>query len=804
MAPPPASSATFLSPESVSAAGLGADRLNLPLLQSKMKADPSLYEPELQLLSRHFESSLDLFRHQAALNPTSDPVVAKSLGDLAMVLAHLTPFYPGKLDNVPRQIAGLLGSDGRDLPSSLRLHLVQALILLVNRKVVGLEETLELFMNLQLIGDRALRKLAFSHIVHSIRRMNKKHKNETQNRKLQNILFPMLQSEDELRAKRALTVICELHRRKVWFDERTANAICYACFHSSSRIMVASLSFLLGYENIEVEDDSDASSSDDDESSEKPVVLLSKEDVYKANKKGTTASKKKKKAKLKRVVRSMKRQQRIATDGSGSNYYSPLTYLKDAQGFAEKLLSHHASDKKNTERFEVKMMRLRVICRTVALHRLILLELYDNLANYAQPHQRDVTILLAAIVQACHDMVPPDAVEPLFKKIVNNFVNDRATPEAITVGLNTIREICLRMPLLMNEDLLQDLVLYKKTRNKGVSMAARSLITLFREICPSLLVKKDRGRPMNPNARPKAYGETTVVSDVPGLELLQGGDISNDDDDDEDGDGEDDDEIDEEYDNDVGDIDGGSSADGHDEDDVTNAPSDEEQEEEGGHSKDESEDDLVSSGNDDDELSDDNHEDEDDSDNDDEDDSGDEGSHDLQEKGRSDRGEKRKLDEYISKISAADASLRALKKLAMAKAHASEEANPILSNEDFKRIKEIKAKKQAEEALVQHGVRRINTDKPLNPAKLEVHVRRKLTKEERLELARAAREEREPYIARTKLKHKKNAGLSNAQKEHKKIMPLAARRAKASKSRQQRKKKQNRAGKQFRGRKAWK
>ncbi|KAJ4816054.1 Protein SDA1-like protein [Rhynchospora pubera] len=793
MAPPPASSATFLSPESVSAAGLGADRLNLPLLQSKMKADPSLYEPELQLLSRHFESSLDLFRHQAALNPTSDPVVAKSLGDLAMVLAHLTPFYPGKLDNVPRQIAGLLGSDGRDLPSSLRLHLVQALILLVNRKVVGLEETLELFMNLQLIGDRALRKLTFSHIVHSIRRMNKKHKNETQNCKLQNILFPMLQSADELRAKRALTVVCELHRRKVWLDERTANAICYACFHSSSRIMVASLSFLLGFENIEVEDDSDTSSCDDDESTEKPVVLLSKEDVYKANKKGTTASKEKKKAKLKRMVRSMKRQQRISSEGSGSNYYSPLTYLKDPQSFSEKLLSHHSSDKKYTERFEVKMMRLRVICRVVALHRLILLELYDNLANYAQPHQRDVTVLLAAIVQACHDMVPPDAVEPLFKKIVNNFVNDRATPEAITVGLNTIREICLRMPLLMNEDLLQDLALYKKTRNKGVSMAARSLITLFREICPSLLVKKDRGRPMNPNARPKAYGEAIVVSDVPGLELL-GAHIS-----------DHDDEIDEEGGDHFGDVDGENSADGRDEDDVATAAS-EEQEEEEGHSNDESEDNLVSSGSDDNELLDDDDEDEDDSDNDDEDDFDNEGGHELQEKERSNSGEKRKFDEYIGKINAADVSLRALKQLAVAKANAPEEADPILSNEDFKRIKEIKAKKQAEEVLVQHGVGRINTDKPLNPAKLEVHVRRKLTKEEKLELARAAREEREPYTARTKLKHKKNAGLSNAEKARKKIMPLAARRAKAwkAKSRQQRKKKQNRAGKQFTGRKAWK
>jgi len=34
----------------------------------------------------------------------------------------------------------------------------------------------------------------------------------------------------------------------------------------------------------------------------------------------------------------------------------------------------------------------------------------------------------------------------------------------------------------MNEDLLQDLALYKKSREKAVSVAARSLIGLFREV----------------------------------------------------------------------------------------------------------------------------------------------------------------------------------------------------------------------------------------------------------------------------------------------------------------------------------
>jgi len=29
--------------------------------------------------------------------------------------------------------------------------------------------------------------------------------------------------------------LCELHKRRTWFDERTANAICTASFHPSSR-----------------------------------------------------------------------------------------------------------------------------------------------------------------------------------------------------------------------------------------------------------------------------------------------------------------------------------------------------------------------------------------------------------------------------------------------------------------------------------------------------------------------------------------------------------------------------------------
>lgn len=663
---------------------------------------------------------------------------------------------------------------------------------------MGIEETLELFMDLQTLGDRTLRKLAFSHVVHSVRRMNQKHKNEAENRKLQNILFLMLQGENEERAKRALVVLCDLHRRKVWFDDRTANAICTACFHSSSRILISSLSFLLGYERFEEEDDSDQSSSEDDTTSQKAQVVLNREAVYKAHNKGTSASKKKKKAKLQRVMRSMKRQQRLSSEKTTSNLYSPLTHLKDAQGFAEKLFSRL---QKCNERFEVKMMMLKVIARTVGLHRLILLNFYPFLQKYAQPHQRDVTELLAAAVQACHDMVPPDAVEPLFRQIVNQFVHDRSRTEAIAVGLNVVREICLRMPLLMNEDLLQDLVLYKKSHEKAISTAARSLVTLFREVCPSLLIKKDRGRPIDPKARPKAFGEFNVASDVPDLELLQ----------------QDDEAM-------LGSSDDGSDASAAEDEIEENGSvgNDEEaEEEEEGEDEEVENEDLCDEDDDDIDAG---LDDVDGVGNDDDDDSSDAedlGDSDDNEEKKS-KAQKRKFVDYVGQLNSADTSLRALKRLAGAKmAEGPLNADDgILSNEDFQRIKELKAKKEAKLALTQQGLLRKGSDpkatgfkipsseqlsvKRVDPAMLEVNIKRKMSKEERLAMVRAGREDRGKYQARAAVKQKKTGGLSNRQKEHKKAMPLAAKRAKSARSRQEKKKQGMRSGKQFRGKKAWK
>lgn len=794
----------------------GGGLMNLLALQSRMKCDPLGYEDELLLQLRHFEACLSVFQlHSSSRSLSSsfanDQSAAKELADMAMFLAHVTPFYPQHLRQFPQKILGLLQSMGDSLQPALRRHLTQALILLRNRQMTELVEILPVLMELQTLGDRALRKLASLHIVQDVRRINLKHRNESKNRQLQNVLFKLLQDDKESRAKRSLIVLCELHRRKLWDDERTANAICAACFHPASKILKATLAFLLGYEKM---DDEDGESSEEEDEEHKPTVALSREAVYKAHHKGTASSRRKKQAKLQRVIRGLKKQQRNQAEGAIGS--SPLQHLHDPQGFAEKLFSCLQT---SNERFEVKLMMMKVISRTIGLHRLIILNFYPFLQKYVQPHQREITHVLAAAVQACHDMVPPDAVESLLRQLVNQFVHDRARPEVIAVGLNVVREMCMRMPLIMTRELLTDLALYKKSREKAVSSAARSIVAIFRQMFPSLLEKRDRGKGADLLAKPKAFGENLVESNVPGIGLLASNDEIEQSDDSHGDEGVDSDSDNGSEDSKKQIDDLGSSSDDEEEDDEEEegdeATSSDSDAQDFGSESDEEIDEVISSSEEDDLETETN----------------------LLGEGDDTKEVKRKRIEGETQPASkrrkvagkngetSNHSLRELKKLLVNQSQDNgkvlgengQDGDGILSDSDFQRIRKLQAKKAAQDALANVGIGKSKRkeeqfkipssehihERRVNPAMLEANIRRRREKEERLASVRAGQEERQAYKARTSVKQQKTGGLSNRQKEKKKSLPLAAKLAKASKSRMQKTAKR-RLTKQFRGKKAWK
>lgn len=205
--------------------------------------------------------------------------------------------------------------------------------------------------------------------------------------------------------------------------------------------------------------------------------------------------------------------------------FSAFHLLHDPQGFAEALFSKHLQNTRSKLNLEQKLQVLQLVSRLIGLHKLTVISLYSYFLKYLTPRQLSVTSFMASLAQATHSLVPPDVLEPLVQKIANEFVSEAAAAEVASAGINAIREVCVRQPLAMNDTLLQDLVMYRKSKDKGVMMAAKGLLSLYREVGADMLKKRDRGKDAAMGLRSgrrkeQRFGEE-VVGEIEGLELLE-------------------------------------------------------------------------------------------------------------------------------------------------------------------------------------------------------------------------------------------------------------------------------------------
>jgi protein SDA1 len=135
---------------------------------------------------------------------------------------------------------------------------------------------------------------------------------------------------------------------------------------------------------------------------------------------------------------------------------------------------------------------MQLLSRVMATHKLCVLGFYTYIIKYLLHRQLRVPAILVALAQSVHDLTPPDAVTPVIRKLAQEFVHPGVASEVIAAGLNAMREICRRQPWSMEEDLLGDLIEYRKSRDKGVTAAARGLLQLYREVNPGMLKRRER------------------------------------------------------------------------------------------------------------------------------------------------------------------------------------------------------------------------------------------------------------------------------------------------------------------------
>lgn len=472
---------------------------NLPQLQNLIKRDPGSYKDEFHQQLNHYRSNMQIF----LLKPSQ---FSKTLSELVMFLAQVAHCYADELVKFPQELCELLQQHATVLDPEIRMTLCKALIFLRNKNMIPAPSLLELFFGLFRCQDKLLRKTLSNYIVQDVKNVNAKHKNAKLNTTLQNFMYTMLRDNNAVAAKMSLDVMIELYRKNIWRDSKTVNVISTACFSNVAKILVAGLQFFLGKD--------DAFEADDSDSDDEPEMKTSRE-LQMAHRVGRKTRKRKKR--LDRALTNLKKHKKKKRPETFN--FSALHLIHDPQGFAEKLFKQLEV---TNERFEVKVMMINLISRLVGVHELLLLNFYPYVQRFLQPHQREVTKLLQYSAQASHNLVPPDVLEPVLKTIANNFITERNSAEVMAVGLNTVREICIRSPLAISQDLLQDLVQYKTHKVKTVMMAAQSLIRLFQKLHPDLLQKKFKGRPteLTKELDPLQYGGLHSKDYIPGAEVL--------------------------------------------------------------------------------------------------------------------------------------------------------------------------------------------------------------------------------------------------------------------------------------------
>lgn len=437
-----------------------------------------------------------------------------SFRDLIDFVTHVTDCYPETTKDFPQDLKDILTQHHAQLESELREKIVGSLVLLRRKEILDSAQLLNtLFPILVSTPSKTLRSLLFTKILSDLRTSNSKSTNHKLNRTIQTVLHNLLTS-DRASSKGiwAVKITRELWKRQIWTDSKAVEIMKEAALADNEKVVGGGVRFFLGGDK-EREEMEDESSDDEkvDMGKLKHQALINK----KTNKKKKT---------MERAVDKLKRDRKKKNAPHPLNF-SALHLLHDPQGFAETLFSKHLQNGKSKLNLEQKLLVLNLVSRLVGLHKLTVISLYSYFTKFLTPRQPSVTSFLASLAQATHNLVPPDALEPLVQKIANEFVSEASASEVAAAGLNAIREICVRQPLAMNDTLLQDLVQYRKSKDKGTMMAAKGLLSLYREVAADMLAKRDRGKAATMGLRSGAMKERRFgeedVGGIEGLELLE-------------------------------------------------------------------------------------------------------------------------------------------------------------------------------------------------------------------------------------------------------------------------------------------
>ncbi|KAG6379096.1 SDA1-domain-containing protein [Boletus reticuloceps] len=493
---------------------------NLPQLQNLIKRDPAAYKEEFLQQYNHYNSIRQLF----AISPDDN---AEHFRELVTFIAQVAVCYPKETADFASHLSSLVLEHYGALSPDTRKSLLHNLVILRNKNVISSIDLLKtLFPLLPRTTSSSLRAFIRKTILSDIRTANLRTKNHKLNRAVQAMLFTMVErgmdadvlgDKGKLRtstaapangedAMWAVILTKQLWQKQTWSDAKSVSIVALGCFHPVIKVQSASLHFFLG------SDDDKADS--DDEPDQASIISPPSLRLLTCRRKWT--------------IKALHHRREInkKTRSADKKLQKQLNAAKKACPQTILLLPH--SHTRYDKRFSLdhKILVMQLLSRVMGSHKLSVLPFYTYILKYLAYHQLRVPAILVALAQSVHDLTPPDALTPVVKKLAAEFVHPGVGSEVIAAGINAIREVCRRQPWAMEEDLLGDLVAYRKSRDKAVTAAARGLLQLYREVNPGMLKRRERGKDasigMSHGRQPLPFGHSVDAAvDIEGLSLLE-------------------------------------------------------------------------------------------------------------------------------------------------------------------------------------------------------------------------------------------------------------------------------------------
>lgn len=495
---------------------------SLPVLQDCIKRQPDVFREEFHAQYEAFKTQVSLFQETP-----QKPNVA--FDELVMFIAQTGHFY-GVCHDLGLLIMGLIKTY---IDVGKHLHLktfMRCLTLLDNNNRLDRDVLYTWFLEmLERETDDDVPKLIIKQL---IKGLSTYVTDSNQKKKWQKVFGENVNSNEKgtVYIRRLQFIMITLYLKQIWTDKYIVNAIADGTLSKIPKVVEYAARFILGdMKRMNI----DLSGSSNEELSTEDLKKRRAELIATITKEISQTRKKKNNQRriesLKEKLRKEMEEEEDNRKSNEKNYFitfEVMDKLYNPYSLCEKICFRVFHSNRRLS-FKLKLLLNTVCGRLMGRFKLWIPNFFASLAKYIRPSQPEITRILAVAAQAVHEHVPAEQdLQPLTRLIADQFIIDSCPPEAIAVGLNTIREIFTRNNDALTPELVEDLVQFvRQGRDNSVRIAASSLRNKVREISPELLTRRDKTKSVKQATNYGAETDSTSRGTINERKTIEGLDL---------------------------------------------------------------------------------------------------------------------------------------------------------------------------------------------------------------------------------------------------------------------------------------